>query len=121
MQYILGVFFSCFLSIIILTKKGRNQADVILGIWMLVIGLHVSAFYCFTSGIVNIYPSILWVNFCMPFLHGPLLFLYTLSLTSKTTIKWRQIFPHFLIPLFILAIYTPFLFLAMKKGSTYYE
>ncbi len=51
MQYIIGIFIAFFLAIIILTKKGRNRADVILGIWMIVIGIHIFGYYGFISGL----------------------------------------------------------------------
>lgn len=41
MLSLFGVFTSFFLAQLIFTKKGRNQADTILGVWMLIIWGHL--------------------------------------------------------------------------------
>ena len=51
-----------FLSLLALTKKERNKADIILGIWMIIIGLHLFGYYSFVSGIMYIYPFLTLLN-----------------------------------------------------------
>lgn len=109
MLYTFGIFISFFLSFLIFTKQGRNRADTILGVWMVVIGIHLSSYYCFKTGVILTYPFIVWVNFPLPYLHGPLLFLYTLALTSPTPFGFRKAVTHFILPVFILWLYAPFL------------
>ncbi|MCP9767223.1 AraC family transcriptional regulator [Lacihabitans sp. LS3-19] len=115
MQYIIGKFISFFLAVIILTKKGRNQADLILGTWMIFIGIHLSSYYLFVSDIVFTYPIIAFLNFPMPFIHGPFLFLYTLSLSSDKSLKVNEIALHFVLPLIVILIFSPYLFYSFKE------
>jgi AraC-like DNA-binding protein len=110
MQYIIGVFISFFLSIILFTKKGRNQADVILAVWIFCIGIHLLSYYSFISGLINVYPSIVWVNFSLPFLHCPLLFLYATSLSYNRKLNLSISALHFFLPLLVLFLFSPFLF-----------
>ena len=109
MLYIIGVFISVFLSMLLLTKKGRNQADLLLGIWMFVIAIHLSAYYSFVSNAINSYPNIIWINFSLPFLHGPMLFLYALALSTGIRLSLRIISIHFLLPIMVLVTFSPFL------------
>lgn len=115
MVYVLGVFIAFFLALLIFTKKGRNQADTILGIWMLVIGCHLFSYYTLESGLIYKYPIIIWFNFPMPFLHGPLLFLYTLALTNPTKVNLKKASLHFILPLFILIFSVPYLFYSFNE------
>jgi AraC-like DNA-binding protein len=109
MLYTFGVFIAFFLSLLILTKRGRNGADTILGIWMIVIGIHLLSYYSFKTGIIYRYPFIVWLNFPLPYFHGPLLFLYTLALTSPIPPGLRKVATHFILPVFILCLYAPFM------------
>lgn len=107
MIYIIGIFIAFFLALIILTKKGRNFADRILGVWMLIIGVHLFAYYSFVSGLIYQYPDILWLNMPYPFLHGPMLYLYTLALTNPEKFNTQKWLFHFILPVFILVLHTP--------------
>lgn len=109
MLYTFGIFIAFFLSLLILTKQGRNRADTILGVWIIVIGIHLFGYYCFKTGLIYSYPLIIWFNFPLPYLHGPLLFLYTLALTSPTPLSLRKVSAHFILPVFVLCLYAPFL------------
>jgi len=109
MIYTSGIFIALFLSLLILTKRGRNGADTILGVWIIGIGIHLFGYYCFKTGLIYSYPLIIWFNFPLPFVHGPLLFLYTLALTSPTSLGFRKVGAHFILPVFVLCLYAPFL------------
>lgn len=115
MIYAIGTFIAFFLCIIILTKKGRNFADKILGIWMLIIGLHLFAYYSFVSGLIYQYPDILWLNMPYPFLHGPMLYLYTMALTNPEKFNNKNWLFHFIVPVFVLVIHTPFMLLPKNE------
>ena len=115
MIYQLGVFIAFFLSLLVLTKKGRNLADNILGIWMILIGLHLSAYYSFVSGLIYKYPEILWLNIPYPFLHGPMLYLYTQALTNPEKFKTKKWLLHFILPVYILVIHIPFMLKPKKE------
>ncbi len=115
MIYIVGTFTAFFLALIILTKKGRTTADFILGIWMIVVGIHVFSYYGFIDQFIYNYPIFLGINFPLPFLHGPLLYLYTLALTRPENFQKKQWLWHLVLPLIIIGIYLPFWFLTTAQ------
>jgi AraC-like DNA-binding protein len=89
MFYIAGISIAFFLLFLLITKKGKTQADHILTAWVLVMGTHLLLFYAYSSGYMYRYPSLLAVGTPLPLLHGPFLFLYTASLTNQHRhIKW---------------------------------
>lgn len=108
MIYLVGTFIALFLALIILTKKGRTTADLILGIWMIVVSMHVFSYYSYLTQLIYRYPAFLGINFPLPFLHGPLLYLYTLALTRPEQFRSKKWMLHGAMPFFIIALYSPF-------------
>jgi AraC-like DNA-binding protein len=109
MLYISGVVISFFLAIIIFTKRERNLSDILLGIWMVFIGIHVLSYYGFISGFYSENPEFFGFVIPLPYLHGPLLFLYTLSLTNPSKLKGKSWLIHLILPLVSIMIYMPFI------------
>jgi len=121
MLHLIGIIISLFLSIILFTKKGKSQADVILAIWLFFIGFHLSVFYIHITGQYLKFPYFLGFEIPLPLIHGPFLYLYTRSLTSQNNrrVHWAV---HFL-P-FILAIGLLFKFFLLsfdKKIEVYID
>jgi AraC-like DNA-binding protein len=121
MQYIIGIFIAFFLAVLILTKKGRNRADVILGIWMMVIGIHIFGYYSFVTGLVFEYPKLMWMFLPYAFVHGPLLYLYTLALTRPDRFKSKKWLLHFVFPLMMVISIIPFMFLPENERILIYK
>ncbi len=96
MIYIVGISIAFFLSLLLLSKKGKTQADKILTAWLLVIGIHLLLFYLFFSGIA--YQHTFWLGLSMPLplVQGPFLFLYTASLTNQLTGRRKLWLLHFI-------------------------
>lgn len=115
MIYTIGIFIAFFLALLIFTKKGRNLADTILGIWMIIIGIHLLTYYTYTTKIIFEYPFFLGFNIPIPFLHGPILHLYTLALTNPEKFKIKKWLLHFILPVLIIVFYTPFWILNGKQ------
>ena len=97
MLYIIGISISFFLSLLFLNKKNKTNADKVLAIWLLVIGLHLILYYLSIVGKTFQYPILLGLSFPFPLLHGPFLFLYCGFLTNQIdfNVKWK-IFFHFI-------------------------
>lgn len=108
MIYLIGVFIAFFLALIILTKKGRNLADAIMGIWMVIIGLHLLSYYGFITGKIFQYPTLLGLNIPIPFFHGALLYLYVDALTQPNNFASKKWLIHGALPIFIISIHIPF-------------
>ncbi len=115
MIYTIGVFIAFFLALLLFTKKGRISADNILGAWMIIIGLHLFAYYSYVSGLIDDYPEILWLNLPYPFLHGPMLYFYTQALTNPAKLQSRKWILHLVLPMFIVFINLPFIFLPHRR------
>jgi len=90
-----GIFLSFFIVILLLTKKQKALTDKILAVWMVVIGIHLLGFYFNQLGYWEIYPHLIGTTAPLPFLHGPMLFLYTLY-SLRADRKLRRIdYLHF--------------------------
>jgi len=111
MQYIIGIFIAFFLAVLILTKKGSNRADVFLGVWLIVIGIHIFGYYSFVSGIIYTIPNLMWLNLPYAFVHGPMLYLYTEALTNPERFKSKRWLLHFVLPILISFSAFPVMFL----------
>lgn len=114
-HYILGVFVSLFLAVLLFTKKGKSTADLILGIWLLMIGFHIWMFSGFINNQIDKYPHLLGISLIMPFLHGPLLFYYIVALTKPQDLNFKLFFTHAALPVIILFLDLPFFMLESKE------
>jgi AraC-like DNA-binding protein len=108
MIYNIAIFVSFFLALLVFTKKGRSIADIILGIWLITIGFHCALFYFSYFGNLNQFPHLIALGFPFPFLHGPLLYLYTFALTNPEKLPNKKWTYHFMLPLLVIVIFTPF-------------
>lgn len=95
MLYLAAVFLSFFLAFILLTKKGKSQADYILMAWLGVTGFHLASFYLHLSGQYTTYPALIGLGIPLPLVQGPFLYLYTLRQTSPHNLRPYQ-WLHFL-------------------------
>lgn len=80
--YWAGIFIACFSSFLILGKPQKKTADFLLATWFLIIGVHLGVFVLFHSGVYMRFPYIIGYELLFPFVHGPMLYLYILSLTG---------------------------------------
>jgi len=96
MIYVVGISIAFFLSLLLLSKKGKTQADKILTVWLLVIGVHLLLFYFVFSGIAFQHPFWLGLSMPLPLVQGPFLFLYTASLTNQLTGRKKLWLIHFI-------------------------
>lgn len=86
MFYLTGIIICFFLLAILVGKKNKSEADMLLVVWLFFIGLHLTYFYLFVSGqLLTQYPHLLGLEKSLPLLHGPFLFLYTSSLTNQVS------------------------------------
>ena len=83
MFYLVGIIITFFLAIILWSKKGNSTADQVLAAWLCIIGLHLLLFYWHITEEAYNYPGILGIGIPMPLLHGPFLYIYTLTATRS--------------------------------------
>jgi hypothetical protein len=111
MFYLGGVGLALFLTLLLLSKGRKTVADKILASWLLLITAHLFLFYCRK---MDLYPQLLGIEIPFPLVHGPFLYLYTLSLTSRS--KSLTLSSLHFIPVAAIIIYIiPFLRLPLEQ------
>lgn len=120
MFYLVGIIITFFLSIILMGKKGKSEADKILVVWLVIMGFHLAMFYLYISGNYIRFPWLLGLELPLPFLHGPFLFLYTTALTQLRRIKAIGLL-HFLPALVLYILMASFFQLPFEKKVYVYQ
>lgn len=120
MIYIFGISITFFLAFILLTKANKSIADIILTTWLCVIGVHLTLYYLIVSRLYELYPYFLGLEIPLPLLHGPLLFLYTITLTRQKTIAKKHLF-HFIPWLVGILLLLPFYMIPSSQKLMVYE
>lgn len=95
MLYVTGIIITFFLAAILWSKKGKTVADNVLAVWLCVIGLHLFFYYWYITGQAYHYPHLLGVQIPLPLLHGPLLYIYTSTVTREEGFKKKYLL-HFI-------------------------
>ncbi|MBN2280891.1 MAG: helix-turn-helix transcriptional regulator [Candidatus Marinimicrobia bacterium] len=86
--FTIGIFLSFFLSLLLVAKKQKSLPDIILALWLSVIGIHLTSYYLYSLDFWSKYPHLIGTTLPIPLLHGPMLFLYTLySLRNETRLR----------------------------------
>ena len=114
MLYLSGIFLSFFLSLILITKKGKNAADYLLLSWISITGFHLLTFYLFSTNQVSDYPTIIGIGLTLPLVQGPFLYLYTRQQTTARPFKGIQLL-HFLPVILANAIFIKFYLLSHEQ------
>lgn len=120
MIYLVGIIISFYLSILLITKKGKAASDICLAIWLFAIGIHMTLFYVANTGRYLSFPYFLGFEIAFPFLHGPFLFLYTSLLTHQVSkkIHWAW---HFLPFVLANVVVSRFLFAPIAHKIYVYQ
>lgn len=121
MLYLVGIIISFFLFFLLLGKKNKDIADIILAIWLFVIGFHLYFYYASSPN--NDTQNIVLYKFFfgLPFLYGPLLYLYSKYRIDNTS-KFKKLdLLHFTPIFFIYTIIAPDLSINLVDQSLKYE
>lgn len=104
MLFVTGAAIAFFFELLLLSKKNKSLADRILEAWLFFLGLHLFNYYLEYSGLSDEYPHLLGIGMPLPFVHPPLLYLYTAALTGNLP-RWNyRLLLHFL-PVLLIYIY----------------
>lgn len=117
MFYLGGVGLALFLTLLLWSKRNKSIADTVLSLWLLFITIHLLLFY---FGEMWLYPETLGFALPLPLVHGPFLYLYTRTLTTKT-ISLRTALLHFLPGLAAYIYLIEFLFLPVDQKIWVYK
>ncbi len=102
---IVGIIITFFLAFILFTKKDKNLADKILGIWLVVIGIHLFLFYDHVLSQNFQFPLLLGLQLPMPFLQWPFIYIYISVLTNQYKPQKKLNFLWHFVPTLIIYIY----------------
>lgn len=118
--YWAGIFIACFSSFLIIGKQKKKPADFILATWFLIIGIHLIFFVLFRSEGYLKYPYLIGFELPMAFMHGPMLYLYILSITGRNPGKKTWLL-HWIPVLMIYLILSQFLILSPEERLRVYQ
>ncbi|MBK7104935.1 MAG: helix-turn-helix transcriptional regulator [Ignavibacteriae bacterium] len=114
--FAIGAAQAVFLFFILWKKKENNFANKFLAITMIVFAVDLSGGVLFLSGYIKYFPWFLGLNNSLPYLYGPLIYLYIIFLIHKQEKIETNNFLHF-IPFLIVQVYGIFFF--YFEGSEY--
>ena len=121
MIFIAGGALAFFFEFLLLSKKNKTLADILLAAWMLILGLHLTLYYFSYTRLDFKYTFLLGYGIPFPFLHGPMLFLYTAALTGRLP-RWKNIhFLHFIPFLFFYFYYFDFFISSSEEKFAYID
>ena len=120
MFYLAGIIITFFLALILWTKKGKTIADVVLAAWLCVMGVHLFLYYLHITGDIYKHSYLLGVQFPLPLLHGPFLYLYTVTVTHEKNTFPKKYWLHFLPAVMAWGILTQYYIMpAAEKINVY--
>ncbi len=95
MTIIIGIILAIFLSLILISKKGKSLPDKILLAWLITIATTLILYKLQTEEARHNYPFFLGWGFPFPLLQWPFLYVYVLALTSNKPLNAKLLL-HFL-------------------------
>lgn len=95
MTIIIGIILAIFLSLILISKKGKSLPDKILLAWLLTIATTLILYKLQTEEARYNYPFFLGWGFPFPLLQWPFLYVYVMALTSNKPLNAKLLL-HFL-------------------------
>lgn len=131
MIFIIGISLALFLELLLLSKSPKNDADKILALWLLAIGLHLLLSYVRRELSTSVLGLLIGLEMPFPLLHGPFLYLYVASVTNQfpnhKIAPWLHFIPFVvsfvsIIPFILLPAETKIeVFLSDGKGYEFYS
>jgi AraC-like DNA-binding protein len=112
--FLIGTGLAFFFEFLLLQKRRKSISDIILSVWMFVIGLHLFSAYGLARDLHHYWTPLAMIFAPFPMLHGPFLYLYVQSLIREERKFRRYDFLHFL-PYFLGLL--PFLPYAGLSGE----
>jgi AraC-like DNA-binding protein len=108
--YIAAISLAFFLAFVLITKRDKTKADSLLAFWLVIIGIHLIFYHLTTFADPYYYPYLL-SGYPLPLFHGPLLYLYTASLTNQHSYLRKHWPWHFGPAVLIYLLIVPFFLL----------
>lgn len=102
--FTLSFFLPLFYFALLISKKEKFLSDKVLAFLLLAIGLHLFSSYLKNGGYWDIYPHLVGLSVPLPFVYGPLVYLY-IYYARDTSLRFdKKKLIHF-IPFLLVAVY----------------
>ena len=118
--FILAALQGAVLALSLWTKKAAPAANRLLATWLLLVVADLLMVAAIMHGLHLQYPVIMYAKHGWPFLHGPMLYLYTADLTHPRQRSLRDLW-HFFPFVSVKLVFIPFLFLSHQEQVTYIQ
>ncbi|NHM06189.1 helix-turn-helix transcriptional regulator [Flavobacterium sp. CYK-4] len=121
MLFVLGISISLFLCFLLVFKQSKSRADYILAAWLFVIFAHLALFKIHDALRADYFSYLYGIEAPLPFLHGPLLYLYLAALTNHFPVGRYRFLIHFMPFLFSYLTMIPFFCLSAQEKEYIYR
>lgn len=118
MIFIAGIAITLFLCALLVFKKNKSAPDKILLAWFFVMLIHQMFYYFDHSDYLYRYTFLIGLDFPIPLMHGPFLFLYASTLVNKLPQRKIVWLAHFL-PAAICYLYLIRFYLASPEKKLF--
>lgn len=115
MIFIAGIAIAVFIEFLLITKKEKSEADVVLALWIFTMAVHLFFFYLFFSEQIFNYPFLLAVDMPLPLVHAVFLYCYVASMTDQLPLNRKIVALHFLPALMMYGFLTSFFILPAEE------
>ena len=121
MFFIIGIFITVFLTLLLLIKKNKSRADKILMLWLVLILItQLFNYFSLTKAIYQ-YPYLLGITLMMPVMLGVFLYLYVKEITgNRLDNNWITLL-HFVPTLLLVLLAIPFYMLTGTEKIYVFE
>ncbi len=120
MLFLIGLTVTCFLEILLISKKNKSVSDKIMVVWLLFLGLHLLLFDLRYNQTIYSFPYLLGFDLPFPLLHGPFLLFYTMSLTNRLPKQKYKLLVHFIPAILSYLLFLPYFLLPENKRIEVY-
>src|ERR1700759_1335101 len=92
---LLGTLQGVFLTLVLATKRSNRTANRLLAATMLAFSIHLASTVYYAADLETVFPHFFGVGHPMPFLYGPLVYLYAVTAADRTRPFSRRDLLHF--------------------------
>ena len=107
--FIIGTAQAFFFEFLLLRKRNKSTSDIVLAVWMFVIGLHLFSAYGRTIDLHLDFPFLIVFFSPFPLLHGPFLLLYVLGLIREGRKIYFGDYLHFIPFILGMCVFLPYI------------
>lgn len=83
MLYIAGIAIAVFIEFLLISKKEKTEADIVLAFWIFSITVHLFFYYLHSSQQIFDYPFLLGIDMPLPLIQSVFLYVYVATMTDQ--------------------------------------